>query len=292
MQRGTVIGISAAALVAAASGAAAQDVAIVAAAGSFQADDVEAILVGSGAFDSVANIALETSTPTLAELEAFDSIIVWTNTTPDDNVAVGNVLADYVDGGGGVVVAVFANSTTTTTRQIAGRWQGSAEYEVIVPGSGNQTGQAGLGTILEPHPIMDGVATFDGGTSSFRPVVTDLRPGARAIAEWDDGRVLVAIGANEKRVDLAFYPPSADAASGWWDPATDGDLMLVQSLLFAAGNDCRADFDFDGELTIFDFLAFQNAFDAGDLAADFDGDGQLTIFDFLEFQNEFDAGCE
>ncbi|MEO1009539.1 MAG: GC-type dockerin domain-anchored protein [Planctomycetota bacterium] len=55
--------------------------------------------------------------------------------------------------------------------------------------------------------------------------------------------------------------------------------------------ECPADFDGDGELTIFDFLAFQNAFDAGDLAADFDGDGSLTIFDFLEFQNQFDAGC-
>ena len=58
------------------------------------------------------------------------------------------------------------------------------------------------------------------------------------------------------------------------------------------GTTCRADFDGDGQLTIFDFLAFQNAFDAGDASADFDGDGSLTIFDFLSFQNEFDAGCE
>ena len=55
--------------------------------------------------------------------------------------------------------------------------------------------------------------------------------------------------------------------------------------------DCRPDIDGDGDLTIFDFLAFQNLFDAGDLAADFDGDGSLTLFDFLEFQNAFDAGC-
>jgi len=54
---------------------------------------------------------------------------------------------------------------------------------------------------------------------------------------------------------------------------------------------CRADLDGDGVLTIFDFLQFQNLFDAGDLTADFDGDGSLTIFDFLAFQNEFDAGC-
>ncbi|MEQ9094735.1 MAG: GC-type dockerin domain-anchored protein [Phycisphaerales bacterium] len=54
---------------------------------------------------------------------------------------------------------------------------------------------------------------------------------------------------------------------------------------------CAADFDGDGELTIFDFLAFQNAFDAMDPLADFDGDGELTIFDFLAFQNAFAAGC-
>ncbi len=57
------------------------------------------------------------------------------------------------------------------------------------------------------------------------------------------------------------------------------------------GGPCRADLDGDGELTLFDFLAFQNLFDAGDTAADFDGDGELTLFDFLAFQNAFDAGC-
>jgi hypothetical protein len=57
------------------------------------------------------------------------------------------------------------------------------------------------------------------------------------------------------------------------------------------GEPCRADLDGDGELTFFDFLAFQNLFDAGDPAADFDGDGELTIFDFVAFQNAFDAGC-
>jgi len=54
---------------------------------------------------------------------------------------------------------------------------------------------------------------------------------------------------------------------------------------------CAADIDGDGELSLFDFLAFQNLFDAGDPAADFDGNGELNIFDFLEFQNLFAAGC-
>ena len=51
-----------------------------------------------------------------------------------------------------------------------------------------------------------------------------------------------------------------------------------------------ADLNGDGELTLFDFLEFQNAFDAGNPLADFDGNCTLDIFDFLAFQNAFDAG--
>ncbi|MEO1008889.1 MAG: GC-type dockerin domain-anchored protein [Planctomycetota bacterium] len=70
----------------------------------------------------------------------------------------------------------------------------------------------------------------------------------------------------------------------------EGPKLIITAEGDGSGT-CRPDIDGDGSLTIFDFLAFQNLFDAGDLAADFDGDGSLTIFDFLEFQNEFDAGC-
>ncbi len=108
--------------------------------------------------------------------------------------------------------------------------------------------------------------------------------------------------------------PSGDAELLWHDGkafalvSMDGAATAGDSLVFrvtgSAGSDtgvvtlalpavagCRADLDGDGSLTIFDFLAFQNLFDAGSLTADFDGDGSLTIFDFLAFQNEFDAGC-
>jgi len=81
------------------------------------------------------------------------------------------------------------------------------------------------------------------------------------------------------------------------DPTTYDDIGFpeVNLIIIANGESgaapCRADFDGDGDLTLFDFLAFSNAFDSGDLAADFDGDGSLTLFDFLTFSNEFDAGC-
>ncbi|MEQ9095840.1 MAG: peroxidase family protein [Phycisphaerales bacterium] len=69
-----------------------------------------------------------------------------------------------------------------------------------------------------------------------------------------------------------------------------GDEILDNAFMAPVG--CPADLDEDGTLTIFDFLAFQTFFDAGDLKADFNDDGVLDIFDFLVFQNAFDAGCD
>ncbi|UYV12763.1 MAG: DUF1028 domain-containing protein [Phycisphaera sp.] len=68
-------------------------------------------------------------------------------------------------------------------------------------------------------------------------------------------------------------------------------VTLMPPPVLEVGTSCYADLDGDGELTIFDFLVFQNAFDAGDLIADCDGSGALDIFDFLCFQNAFGAGC-
>ena len=77
---------------------------------------------------------------------------------------------------------------------------------------------------------------------------------------------------------------------GFFDEVAAG--VRAGSLAKLACDTCYADFDGDGSLTIFDFLGFQNAFDAGDTRADCDDDGSLTIFDFLCFQNLFDAGCK
>ena len=54
--------------------------------------------------------------------------------------------------------------------------------------------------------------------------------------------------------------------------------------------DCPADLDGDGQLTINDFLAFQNLWQAGKEPADYDGDSELTVFDFLAYQNAFEQG--
>lgn len=214
----------------------AMDVAICAAAGTTaNFNDVQAKLLGTGFFTTVDIINAQTVTPTLAQLQAYDSVIVWTNTTPLSSAALGDVLADYVDAGGGVVVAVFANSTTTAGRFLGGRWLAQAStYEVIVSQGGNTSGTLQtLGTVLVPgHPLMAGVNTFSGGTSSFRPTQTAVQPGATKIALWSDGKTLVAVGSNPRRVDLGFYPPSNAVTSTWWDQNTDGARLMGNALVY------------------------------------------------------------
>jgi len=71
---------------------------------------------------------------------------------------------------------------------------------------------------------------------------------------------------------------------------TCGEVTTSSAMLNDLGC-CPADFDADGVLTVFDFLAFQNAFEDMNPEADLDGDGEFTLFDFLAFQAAFDAGC-
>ncbi len=54
---------------------------------------------------------------------------------------------------------------------------------------------------------------------------------------------------------------------------------------------CAADADRNCVLDAMDFLEFGVLFDRGDDRADFDGDGRLTVFDYLAFSNAFEAGC-
>lgn len=102
--------------------------------------------------------------------------------------------------------------------------------------------------------------------------------------------------------EIAWFDthPESDRSgyTGAWSvfPYFDSGTVIVSDMvrgLFVLRVDggCRADLDGDGELTFFDFLAFQNLFAAGDPQADFDGDGDLTFFDFLAFQDEYAAGC-
>jgi hypothetical protein len=195
------------------------------------AADVKAKISSTNAFIRVDFLDVSTFTPTLAELQKYDAVFVWSDVPYANPTAMGNVLADYTDAGGGVVLAVHTKAQFSPSLRPGGRWIFGG-YEIIPEGTDPTFGPASLGTIVYPdHPIMKNVTTFNGGSASLRPTPTSLNPGGLVVAKWSDGKTLAAVSMKmPNRVDLGFFPPSSAASSGLWEG--DGAKLMINSLLY------------------------------------------------------------
>lgn len=191
-------------------------------------DDVRAKVRGTGLIGITDIFSITTGTPTLPQLLGYDAVLVYTDFAPFNAVALGNVLADYVDFGGGVVSCVFAQQPNFRP---TGRW--SSTYELIAA-TNSTSGAATLGAVTyTSHPAMAGVASFNGGTSSFRTSGSALNAGAFNIAQWSDGRPLaVASTKYHNRLDLNFFPPSSSVRADFWSAATDGAKLMANALVY------------------------------------------------------------
>lgn len=81
---------------------------------------------------------------------------------------------------------------------------------------------------------------------------------------------------------------------GAWRPArnrTEGGAQVALPFDVYGSTSCAADLDGDGVLTVFDYLSFLNAYQAGDAQADCNADGEVSIADFTCFETAFVAGC-
>ena len=123
-----------------------------------------------------------------------------------------------------------------------------------------------------------------GGFPASTPVA-DLPRTVRFEGVERDDRTGSRLGSGDVNGD--GVPDIIIAAPGADDPSDSGRVYVV----YGRAVPCPADIDGDGDLTVFDFLSFQNLFDLMDPRADFDGDGEFTLFDFLLFQTAFDLGC-
>ncbi len=197
--------------------------------------DVLAKVDGTGLFTTAGHFSTSTGTPDLATLQAVDAVLVWNNINPQDPAALGDVLADYVDAGGGVVMAAFATHASPT--QVTGRFDAD-DYWAIEPGAQLVSdGSHFIDPVLPGHPLLTGVTTFDGGTTSGR-VDGALHPSATLVARWTSpgAEPLLAFRTDIPVVGLNIFPPSGDVASHLWLSTTDGDRLMANALLQAAGD--------------------------------------------------------
>jgi len=75
----------------------------------------------------------------------------------------------------------------------------------------------------------------------------------------------------------------------WVD--ANGGFAPIDNVKIVFGNSCYADCTGEGDLSVFDFLCFQDAFVSAEQYADCTGEGTLNVFDFLCFQDSFVGGC-
>ncbi|MEQ9097370.1 MAG: GC-type dockerin domain-anchored protein [Phycisphaerales bacterium] len=212
--------------------------------------------------------------------------IRWTAVDSGVNGPV-NALAIFDDGGSEALFAAgeFTDAGPLQAEGIA-RWDGAVWTDL-------DGGLDGEGNTLLVHDDGTGPALYVGGPfSGVGPV--DDRIQAGGLAAWSDaGWRGVTDFVSGEILTLANHRD--DDGQALWVGGRFGRIDGVVSARIArrsvCPDPCPADFDEDGSLTVFDFLAFQSAFALGEPAADLDLDGQLTLFDFLTFQSTFARGC-
>ncbi len=157
------------------------------------------------------------ATPTDDDLRAYDCVIVAVASALGDRAALGDALADYIDGGGGVV---FTLASFIAGYELGGRLRAGGYFPFDIG-----TGPAGASTLGEfdaSHPIMQGVSGAGGEILGVVPVAA----GAVRVASWANGIPFVATrGRNVAAVNAYFGVP------GFWS----GDLpLLVHNAAFWA----------------------------------------------------------
>lgn len=200
--------------------------------------DVQTKIQSTGQFGVVDIFNTSFATPTAESMYPYDAILVFTDVPPVDAMTFGNNLASYIDQGGGVVNCVFSMSSVPimgafgTTNYAVAEYANAQSQDLLLT----------LGTISNPnHPILNGIVSFEGGSSSYHSPGTLFAPGSNVEAYWSNGQWLVAtrenVGLmNARRADLNFYPPSSDVRVDFWNSSTDGGLLMANALTWVMSN--------------------------------------------------------
>jgi hypothetical protein len=158
--------------------------------------------------------------------------MVYSDGSFNDSVALGNVLADYIDQGGGVVLQTFSFYSGAGLGILGRATNGYLPFT-----TSSYASPGGLTLVKDSplHPLLDGVNAFNGGTSSYQNSSISIAAGATLVGHWSNGQPLV--GAKDiapgRSAGLNFFPPSSDVRSDFWVSSTDGARLMADALLWS-----------------------------------------------------------
>lgn len=188
--------------------------------------DVQTKLMATNAFSKVDVVQCNSSTPTLNQLQQYQSVLVFSDTSFANAATLGDNLADYVAGGGYAVVATFANASVL----LGGKWI-SQGYNLINGSGQTQPSEASALQILDAQsPLVVGVTTLT-ATSGYKSTGGVVN-GGTAVANWGSGAPLIVKGVKNgrNRAELNFYPPSSTVRNDFW--AGDGAKIMKNALIY------------------------------------------------------------
>ena len=207
------------------------DVAVLGADSSNAIADVQATLLADPRVATADDIDVLFSTPTLATLLAYDTVIIWRRQPSAffDTTGLGDVLADFVLNGGGVVECFGSGHASSA---LLGNWSGTyncSNPNAFLPFTGTYT----MGTVQNPaHPIMAGVSAFTTSASAYYNASAPM-PWTTTIASYTTGIFLVAENTNTaKVVFLNFFPVSETVGPPAYSLSGDGALMVQNAVAY------------------------------------------------------------
>jgi hypothetical protein len=153
------------------------------------------------------------ATPTLGQLQQYDIVVPFGDTFFFDADALGDNLADYVDGGGIVVQYGFSHAGPGDPAGVNGRWVTDG-YNPYDYSEDLETNPFSLGAFNAGHPLMAGVTALN---SIFANIVTP-NPAATEVAENNLGESLVAFRSvgTQTTVGVTAYVGTVAMQSGDW----------------------------------------------------------------------------
>jgi hypothetical protein len=155
-------------------------------------------------------------TPTLAQLQQYQIVVPLGSNPFLDGDALGNNLADYVDGGGIVVQYGFSFYGPGQPFGINGRWV-SGNYNPYNYSINVEANAFALGPHNAGHPLMAGVTTLNSNSAN----IVTLASGATEVAQnsLGLGESLVAyrpVSGGHTTVGVTAYVGANAAQSGDW----------------------------------------------------------------------------
>ena len=200
--------------------------------------DVQSMLTGTGSFTKVDVLDVTSSTPTLAQLIAYDAVLVFRDGTAfSDAVLLGDRLASFHDQGGGVIVGILANNADSG-KNLKGAFGTAAKgYTLLNYASGGYVSPAdSLGSLLEPNsPLLTGVTSIS-GTQAFRSTATVVNGGV-VVAKWNGGSkepmILRGARGNRAIVELNLFPVSSSVNAIWLTRAGSLATLLRNALKYS-----------------------------------------------------------